>query len=43
LAEVGAENYSTTVLMILSDFVTLPKSPTEYLSELASSKTKPDV
>lgn len=43
VAEVGAENNSTTVLMIPSDFVTLSKSLTEYLSELASAKTKPDV
>src|SRR5467141_1810508 len=31
IAEVGAENNSTTVLMIPSDFVTLSKTLTEYL------------
>jgi regulator of protease activity HflC (stomatin/prohibitin superfamily) len=36
IAEVGAENNSTTVLMIPSDFVTLAKSLTEYLKEHAS-------
>src|SRR6476620_10644093 len=35
IAEVGAENNSTTVLMIPSDFVTLSKTLTEYLHELA--------
>jgi hypothetical protein len=33
---VGAENNSTTVLMIPSDFVTLTKTMSEYLHELAS-------
>lgn len=33
IAEVGAENNSTTVLMIPSDFVTLGKSLSEYLTE----------
>ena len=33
IAEVGAENNSTTVLMIPSDFVTLAKTLGEYLSE----------
>jgi regulator of protease activity HflC (stomatin/prohibitin superfamily) len=33
ISEVGAENNSTTVLMIPSDFVTLGKSLTEYLRE----------
>jgi regulator of protease activity HflC (stomatin/prohibitin superfamily) len=33
VTEVGAENNSTTVLMIPSDFVTLAKSLTQYLSE----------
>ena len=37
LAEVGAENNSTTVLMIPSDFVTLSKTLSEYLRELASA------
>lgn len=35
LTEVGAENNSTTVLMIPSDFVTLAKSFSQYLSEHA--------
>jgi regulator of protease activity HflC (stomatin/prohibitin superfamily) len=38
IAEVGAENNSTTVLMIPSDFVTLSKTMSEYLHELASAK-----
>jgi regulator of protease activity HflC (stomatin/prohibitin superfamily) len=33
VTEVGAENNSTTVMMIPSDFVTLSKSLTEYLRE----------
>jgi regulator of protease activity HflC (stomatin/prohibitin superfamily) len=33
IAEVGAENNSTTVLMIPSDFVTLSKSLSEYLRD----------
>ncbi|MEA3188802.1 MAG: hypothetical protein QOD99_2632 [Chthoniobacter sp.] len=33
LSEIGAENNSTTVLMIPSDFVTLAKSLSEYLHE----------
>ncbi len=33
IAEVGAENNSTTVLMIPSDFVTLAKSLSEYMVE----------
>lgn len=33
VTEVGAENNSTTVLMIPSDFVTLAKSLTDYLNE----------
>jgi regulator of protease activity HflC (stomatin/prohibitin superfamily) len=36
ISEVGAENNSTTVLMIPSDFVTLTKTMSEYLHELAS-------
>ena len=35
VTEVGAENNSTTVLMIPSDFVSLAKSVTEYLREQA--------
>lgn len=38
IAEVGAENNSTTVLMIPSDFVTLSKTLAEYLHELAGAK-----
>jgi regulator of protease activity HflC (stomatin/prohibitin superfamily) len=41
VTEVGAENNSTTVLMIPSDFVTLAKSFTRYLSEHASGKADP--
>jgi regulator of protease activity HflC (stomatin/prohibitin superfamily) len=37
VTEVGAENNSTTVLMIPSDFVTLSKSLAEYLREQKSS------
>jgi len=37
IAEVGAENNSTTVMMIPSDFVTLSKSLSEYLREHAGS------
>ena len=36
VTEVGAENNSTTVLMIPSDFVTLSKSLAEYLSDHAA-------
>jgi regulator of protease activity HflC (stomatin/prohibitin superfamily) len=38
IAEVGAENNSTTVLMVPSDFVTLSKSLSEYLHELAAAR-----
>lgn len=37
VSEVGAENNSTTVLMIPSDFVTLSKSLSEYLSDHAQA------
>ena len=40
ISEVGAENNSTTVLMIPSDFVTLARSLSEYFHEL-HAKTKP--
>ena len=40
VAEVGAENNSTTVIMFPSDFVTLSKSLSEYLHELAAAKSK---
>src|SRR5271168_4290546 len=42
IAEVGAENNSTTVLMIPSDFVTLAKSMSEYLHEHARKKPPGD-
>ena len=38
VTEVGAENNSTTVLMIPSDFVTLAKTFSQYLSEHAPRK-----
>jgi len=41
VSEVGAENNSTIVMMIPSDFVTLSKSLTEYLHELAARDSKP--
>ena len=39
LAEIGAENNSTTVLMIPSDFVTLAKSLSEYVTEHAAKRS----
>jgi len=39
ISEVGAENSSTTVLMIPSDFITLSKSLTEYMRDHAAKKT----
>ena len=41
VAEVGAENNSTTVLMIPSDFVTVAKSVSEYVHEHTSGKAPP--
>ena len=41
VTEVGAENNSTTVLMIPSDFVSLAKSFGEYLRERTSSDAPP--
>ena len=41
VAEVGAENNSTTVLMIPSDFVAAAKSFSEYLHEHTSGKAPP--
>jgi regulator of protease activity HflC (stomatin/prohibitin superfamily) len=41
ISEVGAENNSTTVLMIPSDFVTLAKSLSEYVREHAVRKAVP--
>jgi regulator of protease activity HflC (stomatin/prohibitin superfamily) len=38
VTEVGAENNSTTVLMIPSDFVTLAKSFSDYVRDLATHK-----
>jgi regulator of protease activity HflC (stomatin/prohibitin superfamily) len=38
IAEVGAENNSTTVLMIPSDFVTLAKTLSDYLREHGTGK-----
>jgi regulator of protease activity HflC (stomatin/prohibitin superfamily) len=41
VTEVGAENNSTTILMIPSDFVTLAKGFSQYLSEHAPRKNEP--
>jgi regulator of protease activity HflC (stomatin/prohibitin superfamily) len=41
IAEVGAENNSTTVIMIPSDFVTLSKSLSRYLRERKLPRTPP--
>jgi regulator of protease activity HflC (stomatin/prohibitin superfamily) len=41
VAEVGAENNSTIVVLIPSDFVTLSKSLAEYMRELASATLSP--
>jgi regulator of protease activity HflC (stomatin/prohibitin superfamily) len=41
VTEVGAENNSTTVLMIPSDFVTLARSFAQYLSEHAARSAAP--
>ena len=43
VTEVGAENNSTTVLMIPSDFVTLSKNFGEYLREHASAPSPPEL
>jgi regulator of protease activity HflC (stomatin/prohibitin superfamily) len=42
VAEVGAENNSTMVMMIPSDFVTLSKSVSEYLRENTGNKRLPE-
>src|ERR1700678_1988111 len=42
ISEVGAENNSTTVLMIPSDFVTLSKSLSEYVREHTAKNPPPD-
>jgi regulator of protease activity HflC (stomatin/prohibitin superfamily) len=41
IAEVGADNNSTTVLMIPSDFVTLSKSLSDYLRERSAGSAAP--
>jgi regulator of protease activity HflC (stomatin/prohibitin superfamily) len=41
ISEVGAENNSTTVLMIPSDFVTLSKSMSDYIREHVAKDAKP--
>ena len=41
VTEVGAENNSTTILMIPSDFVTLAKSLSQYLSERGARDKEP--
>ena len=41
IAEVGADNNSTTVLMIPSDFVTLSKSLSDYLRERSARSATP--
>jgi hypothetical protein len=38
VSEVGAENNSTIVMMIPSDFVTLSKTLSEYMNELAGRR-----
>jgi regulator of protease activity HflC (stomatin/prohibitin superfamily) len=40
VTEVGAENNSTTVLLVPSDFVTMAKSLTQYLNEHTQGKEK---
>jgi len=40
VTEVGAENNSTTVMMIPSDFVTLAKSLSEYVREHTPDQPK---
>jgi hypothetical protein len=43
ISEVGAENNSTTVLMIPSDFVSLAHSFNDYLQRQASSRSDPEI
>ena len=43
IAEVGAENNSTTVLMIPSDFVSLAHSLNDYLQRQASSRSATEI
>jgi len=40
ISEVGAENNSTTVIMIPSDFVSLAKGLNDYLRERTSNPPK---
>jgi hypothetical protein len=42
ISEVGAENNSTTVLMIPSDFVSLAHTLNDYLRLQATSKRGPE-
>ena len=42
VTEVGAENNSTTVMMIPSDFVSMAKSLGEYLRERTSDNASAD-
>ena len=41
VTEVGAENNSTTVLLVPSDFVTLAQSLSQYLNEHGAGKNRP--
>jgi regulator of protease activity HflC (stomatin/prohibitin superfamily) len=41
ISEVGAENNSTIVVLVPSDFVTLAKSLAEYMKEMGSAKSSP--
>lgn len=41
ISEVGAENNSTIVVLVPSDFVTLAKSLAEYMKELGTAKSSP--
>src|SRR5450432_1684833 len=43
ISEVGAENNSTTVIMIPSDFVSLAHSFNDYLQRQASSRSDPEI
>jgi regulator of protease activity HflC (stomatin/prohibitin superfamily) len=41
ISEVGAENNSTIVVLVPSDFVTLAKSLAEYMKEMGTAKSSP--
>ena len=41
ISEVGAENNSTTILMIPSDFATLAKSLSEYFHDAGRASSTP--